>query len=66
MVKKIKPYLKFFKSFEELKDKEIFKKAKTDNIGRGITWNSRVDLDGYDAWEFGVKALEFLSLRESI
>jgi hypothetical protein len=53
----IKPYLKLFKPFEELKDKAIFNKIKTDNIGRGLIWNSRVDLDGYDAWEFGVNVL---------
>ncbi|MCA6069550.1 MAG: DUF2442 domain-containing protein [Endomicrobium sp.] len=49
----IKPYLKFFDVFNELKDEKVFNKVKVVYGGFGIAWNKRIDLDRYDLWEYG-------------
>lgn len=49
----IKPYLKIFDVFNELKDERLFNKVKVVFNGFGIAWNKRIDLDRYDVWKYG-------------
>jgi hypothetical protein len=49
----IKPYLKFFDVFNELKNEQLFSKVKVVFNGFGIAWNKRIDLDRYDVWKYG-------------
>lgn len=49
----IKPLMKKWKVFNELKDNELFKKVKVDQGGYGISWNDEIDLACDELWEKG-------------
>lgn len=49
----IKPLMKKWKVFNELKDNELFKKVKVDQGGYGISWNDEIDLECNELWENG-------------
>lgn len=50
----LKPLIKKFKVFEELKDEELFKKVKIDVGGYGIVWNENIDISSEELWRNGI------------
>lgn len=49
----IKPLVKKWKIFNELKDNELFRKVKVDQGGYGISWNDEIDLACDELWKNG-------------
>lgn len=47
----VKPIIKKWKVFSELKDNELFEKVKVDQGGYGISWNDNIDLACDELWE---------------
>lgn len=51
----IKKVINKWTIFENLKDKELFKKVKIDIGGYGISWNEDIDLSCEEIWQNGEK-----------
>ncbi len=49
----IKPLMKKWNVFNELKDNELFKKVKVDQGSYGISWNDEIDLSCDELWKNG-------------
>lgn len=49
----IKPLMKKWKVFEELKEEKLFVQVKVDKGGYGISWNENIDLDCNELWSNG-------------
>ncbi len=49
----VKPLIKKWKVFNELKNRELFEKVKVDQGGYGISWNDEIDLECDELWENG-------------
>lgn len=49
----VKQVISKWRIFEQLKDKELFKKVKVDAGGYGISWNENIDLSCEEIWENG-------------
>lgn len=49
----IKPLMKKWKIFEELKEEKLFAQVKVDKGGYGISWNENIDLDCNELWSNG-------------
>ncbi len=49
----IKPLMKKWKIFEELKEEKVFAQVKVDKGGYGISWNEEIDLDCNELWSNG-------------
>lgn len=49
----VKPLIKKWKIFNELKDEKLFKKVKVDQGGYGISWNDDIDLACDELWKNG-------------
>jgi len=51
----VAPYLKMRPDiFAPLSDEKLFKRVRTDILGRALIWNKNIDISGYDVWEAGV------------
>lgn len=51
----VKILINRWKTFELLKDEELFKKVRVDQGGYGISWNDEIDIDCNELWENGIK-----------
>ena len=40
--------------FAPLSDEKLFRRVRTDILGRALIWNKNIDISGYDVWEAGV------------
>ena len=49
----VKKIINKWRIFEQLKDKELFKKVKVDAGGYGVSWNENIDLSCEEIWENG-------------
>lgn len=50
----LKKVINKWKIFEQLEDKELFKKVKVDVGGYGVSWNEDIDLSCEEIWENGI------------
>lgn len=50
----INPLFKKWPVFNELKNNDLFKEAKVDTGGYGISWNDELDLSCDELWENGI------------
>ncbi len=41
-------------TFQDLRDKNLFRQVKVDSGGYGISWNDELDLSEYELWVNGV------------
>jgi len=51
----IKPLMKQYPVFNDLKENNLFKFVHVDCGGYGIAWNDYIDLSEYEIWENGIE-----------
>jgi hypothetical protein len=49
----IKPYIKKFADFQQLRDESIFQNVHLEHFGKVIVWDKKADIYGLDIWEDG-------------
>ncbi|MGL5576182.1 MAG: DUF2442 domain-containing protein [Sarcina sp.] len=44
--------------YEDLQNEILFRQAKVDSGGYGVSWNDDIDISEYELWNIGIKSSE--------